>query len=52
MSYETIRYEVAEGIATVTLNRPEVFNAMNPQMMGELIDVFDATDRDDVGDWP
>lgn len=47
MSYETIRYEVKDGIATVTLNRPEVFNAMNPAMMNELIAVFDETDRDD-----
>jgi enoyl-CoA hydratase/carnithine racemase len=48
MSYETIRYEVADGIATVTLNRPEVFNAMNSQMMNELIAVFDETDRNDA----
>lgn len=47
MSYETIRYEVKDGIATVTLNRPEVFNAMNPAMMNELIAVFDETDQDD-----
>lgn len=48
MSYETIRYEVADGIATVTLNRPEVFNAMNMQMTNELIAVFDESDRDDA----
>lgn len=48
MSYETIRYEVSEGIATVTLNRPEVYNAMNQQMTNELIAVFDETDRDDA----
>ena len=48
MSYETIRYEVADGIATVTLNRPDVYNAMNSQMMNELIAVFDETDRDDA----
>ena len=48
MSYETIRYEVSDGIATVTLNRPEVFNAMNMQMTNELIAVFDETDRDDA----
>lgn len=48
MSYQTIRYEVAEGIATVTLNRPEIFNAMGPAMMKELIAVFDETDRDDA----
>ncbi|MGA8709205.1 MAG: crotonase/enoyl-CoA hydratase family protein [Steroidobacteraceae bacterium] len=48
MSYECIRYEVANGIATVTLNRPDVFNAMNPAMMSELLDVFDRTDADDA----
>jgi len=48
MSYETIRYEVADGIATVTLNRPDVYNAMNMQMTNELIAVFDETDRDDA----
>ena len=47
MSYEHIRYQVADRIATVTLNRPEVFNAMNRRMMDELIAVFDETDRDD-----
>lgn len=47
MSYETICYEVNNGVATVTLNRPEVFNAMNPAMMNELMAVFDETDRDD-----
>ena len=48
MSYEFIRYEIAAGIATVTLNRPDVFNAMNPGMMSELLDVLDRTDRDDA----
>lgn len=47
MAYETILYEVANGIATITLNRPDVFNAMNPTMMNELLAVFDETDRDD-----
>ncbi|MGB8364210.1 MAG: crotonase/enoyl-CoA hydratase family protein [Rhizomicrobium sp.] len=47
LNYETILCEVADGIATVTLNRPEVFNAMSPQMMNELMSVFDETDRDD-----
>jgi enoyl-CoA hydratase/carnithine racemase len=47
VNYETIRYEVANDVATLTLNRPEAFNAMNPQMLEELIDVFDHSDRDD-----
>jgi len=48
LSYETIRYEVQNGIATVTMNRPEVFNAMNTPMMLELIDAFDQSDADDA----
>jgi enoyl-CoA hydratase/carnithine racemase len=38
--YETIRYEEADGVATVTLNRPEVHNAFNLAMQGELRDVW------------
>ena len=48
MAYQNILYDVANGIATVTLNRPDVFNAMGPAMMQELIDVFDQTDADDA----
>jgi len=48
MNYETIRYEVADGVATVTLNRPDVFNAMNPLMQAELLDMVDRTDKDDA----
>lgn len=36
MSYETILVEIEEGIATVTLNRPEVLNALNSQVFNEL----------------
>lgn len=47
-SLETLRYEVADGIATVTLNRPEKLNAFNTRMRDELVAVFDATDADDA----
>jgi len=40
VSYETIQYEVEEHIATVTLNRPEVLNALNAVMFDELETVF------------
>jgi len=36
MAYETIRYAVAESVATITLNRPEVLNAINGVMLREI----------------
>jgi enoyl-CoA hydratase/carnithine racemase len=47
MAYETIKYEVAEQILTITLNRPDKLNAFNGTMQQELIDAFDAADEDD-----
>jgi enoyl-CoA hydratase/carnithine racemase len=47
MSYETITYEVAEQILTITLNRPDKLNAFTGQMMAEMIDAFDKADADD-----
>jgi enoyl-CoA hydratase/carnithine racemase len=47
MAYETIRYEHADGILTLTLDRPERLNAFTMQMCRELLDAFDRADRDD-----
>ncbi len=47
MSFETITYEVAEQILTITLNRPDKLNAFNATMQRELIEAFDAADKDD-----
>lgn len=48
MDYEKIIYQVENGIATVTLNRPKFMNAMDPQLMSELRCAFDeiANGRD------
>jgi naphthoate synthase len=48
--YEDIRYETAEGIAKLTIARPEVRNAFRPQTLIELSDAFDRAREDlDVG---
>ena len=45
--YEDIVYERAEGIAKITINRPEVRNAFRPQTLAELRDAFNRA-RDDL----
>src|ERR671932_2399703 len=48
--YEDIRYEVAEGIAKLTIDRPEVRNAFRPQTLIELSDALMRAREDlDVG---
>jgi enoyl-CoA hydratase/carnithine racemase len=47
LAYEQIIYDVADGIATITLNRPEKLNAFTGTMMAEMIDAFDKIDADD-----
>ena len=45
-SYETILYRVEEGIAFLTLNRPEVLNALNRQMTRVIIAACQAMNED------
>ena len=45
--YETIRYEIAERIITVWLNRPDVHNAFNDIMLAELVNILKEIDGDD-----
>jgi enoyl-CoA hydratase/carnithine racemase len=45
--YETIQLAIADGVATLTLNRPERLNAFTPVMAHEMIAAFDATDAND-----
>jgi len=40
MPYQAIRYEISEGMAVITLNRPEVMNALNTQMRAELLEAM------------
>jgi enoyl-CoA hydratase len=48
-NYEVVKYEVAEGVATVTLNNPEKRNMLSGQMLVELVDAMKtARDSDDV----
>ncbi|HET9899109.1 MAG TPA: crotonase/enoyl-CoA hydratase family protein [Streptosporangiaceae bacterium] len=44
---QTVEYSLSEGIATVTLNRPDRLNAFTYRMLGELTEIFDQTDADD-----
>lgn len=46
--YKTVGYVVAEGIARITLDRPEARNALNDQMTGELLDAFARAKADDA----
>lgn len=45
--YETIEYEVREAVCTITLNRPEVYNAFSETMTAELLAALKAADKDE-----
>jgi enoyl-CoA hydratase/carnithine racemase len=47
MAFEFIRYDVAGRVATITLNRPEKLNAINGDMIREIIAAFQQVDADD-----
>lgn len=48
MQFETIRYEVGDRIATITLNRPDRLNAVSPLMVRELRAAYAAAEADDA----
>ena len=47
MAFETILYDQANGVATITLNRPDRLNAVNTTVIHELVAAFDRADGDD-----
>ncbi len=47
MSYQFLKYDVTGGIATVTFNRPDVYNALNDEITFELQDAFKACTKDE-----
>jgi len=46
MRYDTLLFAVADGVATITINRPDAANAMSPQCAAELADVALRCDDD------
>jgi enoyl-CoA hydratase/carnithine racemase len=48
VAFEQIRYDAVDGVATVTLNRPEKLNAVTSVLLRELISAFDEADADDA----
>ena len=49
-SYEDIEYHKAEGIAKITINRPEVRNSFRPEQIFELQEAFkDSREDSDIG---
>lgn len=47
MTYEHIAYDLADGVLTITLNRPEQLNAFTGTMQRELLEACDRADADD-----
>ena len=47
MEHTQIMCDVAEGILTITLNRPEKLNVFTPVMFNELVDALNKADADD-----
>jgi 2-(1,2-epoxy-1,2-dihydrophenyl)acetyl-CoA isomerase len=47
-SYKFLLYRLENGVATITLNRPDVYNALNDEITFELQDAFKTVAKDDA----
>ena len=48
MAFQEVRYEVEDGVLTVTLDRPAQLNALTRVMLRELLQAFEQADADDA----
>ena len=48
MPYTTLRYEIADHVATIALDQPDTRNALSDELLGELIDAFESARDDDT----
>jgi 2-(1,2-epoxy-1,2-dihydrophenyl)acetyl-CoA isomerase len=47
MSYQFLKYDLQNGVATITLNRPDVYNALNDEITYEMQAAFKAVAKDE-----
>ncbi len=45
-TFQTLLYQITDGVCTITLNRPDVYNAFNEQMKKELNDALKEAEKD------
>ena len=48
MNYHNILVTISDGVGQITLNRPNALNALNSELLGELVTVLEAWDKDDA----
>ena len=48
MDYKNVLFEVKENVALLTINRPKVLNALNPETLGEIEDVIDRIYKENL----
>jgi enoyl-CoA hydratase/carnithine racemase len=47
LTYATVRYEVADGVATIAMDQPDQRNALSDELLGDLIAAFESARDDD-----